>query len=79
MSYSPRPCIQQGLHVLIALGHVGFSVQRDENNYLMRDLLQAVQGSYVVQSVYGGRQASVEAEYLIGENRQEHRISCLIC
>lgn len=42
------------------LGHMG----EYKDGYLMWDLLQAVQGSYVIQSVYGWRQASVKAEDL---------------
>lgn len=30
----------------------------------MWNFLQAIQGSYVVQCIYGWRQATVEAEYL---------------
>ena len=41
-----------------------------KDGYLMWDLLQAVQGSYVIQSVYGWRQASVKAEDLARKNEK---------
>lgn len=37
--------------------------------YLMGNFLQAVQSSYMIQSVYGGRQASVETEDLRWDKR----------
>lgn len=42
----------------------------------MWDFLQAVQSSYVIQSVYGGRQASVQTEDLKQRPRREQHFIC---
>lgn len=47
--------------------------------YLMWNFLQAVQSSYVIQSVYGRRQASVETEDLSVDQRGERQVVKQVC
>lgn len=44
--------------------------------YLMRNFLQAVKSSYMIQGIYGRRQASVETEDLRGRGEVRRLSMC---